>query len=137
MKREELVAMNSMILHEYYFDNLGGDGRPDSSWQKLLSRHFGSTAAWQHEFQMAGQSLSGGSGWVVLAYSPRDQKLVNSCSTDHAQTLAGGIPLLVMDMYEHAYQMDFGADAQEYIEAFFRNINWQEVHNRAAELRLV
>lgn len=137
LKREELIATNSMILHEYYFGNLGGNGKLDGNITKVISQQFGSNDAWEHQFRLTGQSLGGGSGWVILAYSARDKNLFNIWSSDHTQTLAGGTPLLVMDMYEHAYQMDYGADAKSYIDAFFKNINWEEVEKRAVELRLV
>lgn len=130
LKREELIAMNSMILHEYYFDNLGGDGQPGGNISKAISEQFGSYEAWEHEFKVTGQSLGGGSGWVILAYSPRDKRLFNIWSSDHTQSLAAGIPVLVMDMYEHSYQMDYGADAKSYIEAFFKNINWEIANKR-------
>jgi Fe-Mn family superoxide dismutase len=136
LKREELIARNSMILHEYYFDNLGGDGAVAGTIKDLIARDFGSVDAWQHDFKLTGQSLSGGSGWVMLAYSPHDKRLVNVWSSDHQVTLAAGVPLLLMDMYEHAYQMDYGADANSYIAAFFANVNWDQVNKRAEGLKL-
>jgi Fe-Mn family superoxide dismutase len=136
LKREELVAANSMILHEYYFGNLGGNGNAGRSFTNVLNKQFGSLEEWERQFRLTGQALGGGSGWVILAYSPRDKNLFNVWSSDHTQTLAAGVPLLVMDMYEHAYQMDYGADAKAYIDAFFKNINWDEVEKRAAELHL-
>ncbi|CAN5522750.1 Fe-Mn family superoxide dismutase [soil metagenome] len=130
LKRESLIAMNSMILHEYYFDNLGGDGKTGGKIKEVINRQFGSMEAWEHDFQLTGQSLAGGSGWVVLAFSPRDKRLVNVWSPDHQVGLAAGVPLLVMDMYEHAYQMDYGADANSYINAFFANLDWAKVNAR-------
>lgn len=135
LKREALIAMNSMIMHEHYFDNLGGDGKNLGEIKKLIDRQFGSVEAWEYDFKLTGQSLAGGSGWVMLAYNPRDRNLVNVWSSDHQVTLATGQPLLVMDMYEHAYQMDYGADANSYINAFFANINWSQVNQRAANLK--
>lgn len=132
LKREELIAMNSMIFHEFYFGNLGGDGKLGGKIADAIKKDFGSAEAWEHEFRSTGQALSGGSGWVILAHSPRDNRLYNVWSSDHTQTLAGGHPVLVMDMYEHAYQMDYGADAKSYIDAFFKNINWEEVDKRLA-----
>lgn len=131
LKREELVAMNSMILHELYFANLGGAGNSSGTTEKLINTAFGSIEAWEHDFKLTASSLSGGSGWVVLAYSPRDKRVHNVWSSDHLVSLAFGTPLLVMDMYEHSYQMDYGADAKGYIDAFFSNINWEEVESRA------
>lgn len=130
LKREELIAMNSMILHEYYFDNLGGDGKAGGDISTAITSQFGTHEDWEHEFRLTGLSLSGASGWVILAYSPRDKRMHNIVSSDHTQALADGKPILVMDMYEHAYQMDHGADAKAYIYAFFKNINWEEVNRR-------
>jgi Fe-Mn family superoxide dismutase len=131
LKREELVAMNSMILHELYFANLGGSGKSSGTTEKLINTAFGSVEAWEHDFKLTASSLSGGSGWVVLAYSPRDKRVHNVWSSDHLVNLAFGTPLLVMDMYEHSYQMDYGADAKAYIDAFLTNVNWEEVESRA------
>ncbi|MBL0184907.1 MAG: Fe-Mn family superoxide dismutase [Candidatus Obscuribacter sp.] len=135
LKREALIATNSMILHEYYFENLGGDGKIGGDIKNALTKQFGSLEAWEHDFKLTGQSLSGGSGWVILAYSARDKKLLNVWSSDHQVSLAAGVPILVMDMYEHAYQMDYGADANKYIDAFFSNIDWQRVNKRAENLK--
>lgn len=134
LKRESLIAMNSMILHEYYFGNLGGDGTVGGDIKNVLKQQFGSQDAWEHDFKLTGQSLAGGSGWVILAYSPRDKTLINVWSSDHQVGLAAGVPILVMDMYEHAYQMDYGADAKAYIEAFFSNLDWDAVDKRISGL---
>lgn len=125
LKREELIARNSMILHEFYFDNLGGDGKPGGEVEKQIKSAFGSIEAWEHDFKLTGQSLSGGSGWVILAYSRNDKRLHNVWSSDHTVGMADSAPILVMDMYEHSYQMDYGANAKAYIDAFFKNINWE------------
>src|SRR5215475_11825096 len=111
LKREELVASNSMILHEIYFDGLGGASRPGTALADAIARDFGSMERWRAEFVAMGKAEGGGSGWVILSYSPRDKRLVNQWAADHTTTLAGGDPVLVLDMYEHAYQMDFGAKA--------------------------
>ncbi|MCC7527997.1 MAG: Fe-Mn family superoxide dismutase, partial [Candidatus Melainabacteria bacterium] len=103
--------------------------------KNAITKQFGSLEAWEHDFKLTGQSLSGGSGWVILAYSPRDKKLLNVWSSDHQVSLAAGAPILVMDMYEHAYQMDYGADAKAYIDAFFQNINWEEVDKRIRQVK--
>jgi len=71
-----------------------------------------------------GKALGGGSGWVLLAWSPHDKKLVNTWAADHTMTLAGGRPILALDMYEHAYQMDYGAKAAAYVDAFMQGIRW-------------
>src|SRR5262247_4766663 len=77
LKREELIATNSMILHELYFDSLGAEGAPDATLREALTRDFGSIERWQSEFVAIGKALGGGSGWVLLMYTPRDAKLVN------------------------------------------------------------
>ena len=71
-----------------------------------------------------GKAQGGGSGWVILTYSPRDKRLINSWAADHTTTVAGGEPILVLDMYEHAYQMDFGVKAADYVTTVMNAINW-------------
>lgn len=133
LKREELIAYNSMLLHEIYFDSLGGDGLlPEGSLRSAIERDFGSVERWQSEFVAMGKALGGGSGWVVLGKSPRDGKLSNQWAADHCHTLAGGLPLLALDMYEHAYHIDFGAKAAAYVDAFMKNIDWNKIEKRWA-----
>lgn len=124
LKREELIAANSMILHEVYFDGLGGAGKPNGALAEAITRDFGSMERWQTEFAAMGKAEGGGSGWVILAYSPRDKRLVNQWAADHTTTLAGGRPVLVLDMYEHAYHMDFGAAAARYVDVYMEAIRW-------------
>ena len=130
LKREELVALNSTLLHELYFASLGGDGRPAEAMADALARDFGSFDRWRAEFVAIGNALAGGSGWVLLVHVPRDGRSINQYASDHSQTLAGGIPILALDMYEHAYHLDFGANAGAYVDAFMRNIDWPAVHAR-------
>ncbi len=127
LKREELIATNSMILHELYFDSLGSDGELDKALREVLARDFGSAERWRAEFVAMGKALGGGSGWVLLTYSHRDAKLVNQWAADHTCSLAGGTPILALDMYEHSYQMDYGASAGAYVDAFMQNIRWKNV----------
>ena len=127
LKREELIAMNSMILHELYFDGLGADGEPDRALREALVRDFGSVERWRAEFVAMGKAMGGGSGWVLLTYSLRDRKLVNQWAADHTHGLAGGTPLLALDMYEHSYHLDYGAAAAKYVDAFMQNIKWEHV----------
>jgi superoxide dismutase, Fe-Mn family len=124
LKREELIAANSMILHEVYFDGLGGAGKPGGALAEAITRDFGSMERWRTEFAAMGKAEGGGSGWVILAYSPRDKRLVNQWAADHTTTLAGGRPVLVLDMYEHAYHMDFGAAAARYVDIYMEAIRW-------------
>jgi Fe-Mn family superoxide dismutase len=124
LKREELIASNSMILHEIYFDGLGGATKPSGALTDAISRDFGSMDRWRAEFAAMGKAEGGGSGWVILAYSPRDKRLVNQWAADHTTTLAGGRPVLVLDMYEHAYHMDYGAAAAKYVDIYMEAIRW-------------
>ena len=127
LKREELIATNSMILHELYFDGLGGDGISDDLVDEALIRDFGSVDRWRSEFVAMGKALRGGAGWVLLTYAHRDRRLVNQWAADHTHTLAGGTPILALDMYEHSYQLDYGAGAEKYVDAFMQNILWPNV----------
>lgn len=132
LKREELIATNSVVLHEVYFDSLGASDRPAGALDAALARDFGSIEQWTAEFTAMGKALGGGSGWVLLSWSPRLGRLVNQWAPDHTHTLADGAPLLALDMYEHSYHMDFGAKAAAYVHAFMENINWTNVATRFA-----
>jgi len=124
LKREELVAMNSMILHEAYFDSLGGGGAASGTLADAITRDFGSVERWRTEFSAMGKAEGGGSGWVLLVYSPHDKRLINQWAADHTNAIAGGRPVIALDMYEHAYHMDYGAKAGGYVDAFMEAINW-------------
>jgi Fe-Mn family superoxide dismutase len=131
LKREELVAANSMLLHELYFGSLGGDGRTLVPAMKLaLEASFGTVERWRSEFVAMGKAMGGGSGWVLLTFVPRDGALMNQWAADHTHALAGSVPILALDMYEHAYHLDFGAAAAAYVDAFMSNIDWAAVYER-------
>jgi Fe-Mn family superoxide dismutase len=131
LKREELIATNSMLLHELYFASLGGDGLTMApAWATTLAASFGSAERWREEFVAMGKALGGGSGWVLLVFHPREGVLVNQWAADHTHTLAGGVPILALDMYEHAYHLDYGAAAGAYVDAFMANIDWAGVQAR-------
>ena len=125
LKREELIAANSMILHEIYFDGLGGGSALSGTLKDAIAKDFGSVERWRSEFVAMGKAEGGGSGWVILSYLPRDKRLVNQWAADHTTTLAGGRPVLVLDMYEHAYHMDFGAAAAKYVDIYMETIRWE------------
>jgi len=131
LKQEEMAALNSTLLHELYFASLGGDGRavPEAMAGALI-RDFGSVDRWRREFTALANALATGAGWVLLTWLPRDQRLINQSVSDASQGLAGGIPILALDMYEHAYQIDFGTNAPAYVAAFMRNIDWGAVVGR-------
>jgi Fe-Mn family superoxide dismutase len=140
LKREELVSMNSVALHELYFGNLGGEGNAGlgrADWHEVpdpiaaaLEPDFGSGRAWRQDFVGAAQSLAGGSGWALLMYSRRQKRFWNQAAADHTEAAVDAAPVLVLDMYEHAYHMDFGANATAYIDTFFRNVHWAAVLQR-------
>ena len=132
LKREELIATNSMLLHEVYFECLGegGGGDPSGALADAIVRDFGSLAHWRAEFVAMGKALGGGSGWVLLTRSPRDGSLSNVGAADHTHGMAGGAPVQALDMYEHSYHLDFGANVGAYVDAFMANIAWARVAAR-------
>jgi superoxide dismutase, Fe-Mn family len=131
LKRDEAAALNSTLLHELYFASLGGDGRSvPEEIAGAIARDFGSVLRWRQEFIALAGALANGAGWVLLTYVPRDGRLINQTASDHSQSVTGGIPILALDMYEHAYHLDFGANATAYIAAFMRNIDWNAVRAR-------
>src|SRR5690349_20778646 len=133
LKREQLVALNSTLLHELYFASMGGDGQPTKGMAEILARDFGSLERWRAEFRAMGYALGGGPGWVVLSYVPRDGRLINQYAAEHLQSAAGGVPILALDMYEHAYHIDFGANARAYADTFFCNLDWAALERRCED----
>jgi Fe-Mn family superoxide dismutase len=124
LKREQLIATNSMILHELFFDGLGDESEPGHDLRAAIERDFGSYARWRAEFIAMGKAIGGGAGWVLLSWSTRDQRLTNQWAMDHTTTLAGGMPILGLDMYEHSYHIDYGAKAATYVDTFMAAIRW-------------
>jgi Fe-Mn family superoxide dismutase len=124
LKREELIAWNSMILHEVYFAGLVPREKPSPTLAQTIERDFGSHERWTAEFAAMGKALGGGSGWVFLTWSRRDARLINTWAADHTMTLADGEILLALDMYEHAYHLDYGAKAAAYVDAFMQAFSW-------------
>lgn len=130
LKREQLLRTGSVVLHELYFGNLGREGAPDAALRQRLGAAFGSADTWEKEFKRMGVGLGGGSGWVTLGYNLHTGLLENYWHWDHLHAPSATLPILVMDMYEHAYQMDYGAAAPTYVDAFVRNIRWETVAER-------
>lgn len=130
LRERELTFRNSKTLHEAYFANLGGDGARSGAIETAISDAYGTTARWEEHVRATAMGLGGGSGWVVLALELETGALRTTWAGNHTQSLATSLPLLVMDMYEHSYQMDFGAAVPRYIDAFFANIQWDEVNAR-------
>jgi Fe-Mn family superoxide dismutase len=130
LKERELTFTNSAILHQHYFGNLGGSGKPSGPIEKRLAAGYGGFAQWEENFRAVGNSLGGGSGWAIVDFNFHTADVRTYWSAGHIQSLSFGAPLLVMDMYEHAYAIDYGSAAGKYIDAFFKNINWDEVNHR-------
>ena len=124
LKREELVATNSMVLHELFFDGLGDQSEPGPALREAIAKDFGAFEKWRQEFAAIGKALGGGSGWVLLSRSTRQNRLVNQWASDHCHILAASQPILALDMYEHSYHMDFGAKAGGYVDVFMDAVRW-------------
>jgi Fe-Mn family superoxide dismutase len=135
VKREELLRSGSLIMHQHYFGNLGGDGRIVGEVGAALGEWFGSAEAWEAEFRKIALGLGGGSGWAVLSFNLYTGELHNRWAWDHHTGVAWESPLLVCDMYEHAYALDYGAAAAKYVDAFMRNVDWAVVDRRLAVAR--
>jgi Fe-Mn family superoxide dismutase len=131
MKRRFGWEFNGMRLHELYFDNLGGKGTLNKSGKlaKLLPGAYGSVEAWEKDFRATGAMR--GIGWVVLYQDDTNGWLFNQWISEHdGGHPAGCRPILIMDVFEHAYMLDYGLKKADYIEAFFKNINWDVVEAR-------
>ena len=135
MKTEETFCLNGSLLHEWYFDNLGGKGgEAHGRIRELIDRDFGSYAKWETEFKATGLAVR---GWVVLAYELDGGKLHNFGQDAHNVGVPwGAYPLLILDVYEHAYGIDYGVKRAPYIDAFMRNIDWDNVNRRLEKFRL-
>lgn len=134
LKRRLGWEFDGMRLHELYFGNLGGSGeiKKDGPLYKRLTENFGSFEHWLADFKGAGAMR--GIGWAVLYEDPATGRLINTWINEHdVGHLAGGRPLLVMDVFEHAYLPDYGLKRGEYIEAFFRNVDWPTVESRLSK----
>jgi Fe-Mn family superoxide dismutase len=130
LRERELTYANSALLHEHYFGNLGGNGKPSGAVASALSDAYGTLGRFEELFRATGMSLAGGSGWTVLDLDFHTGDLRTFWSGNHSQACAFAAPLLVLDMYEHAYAIDYGSAAAKYVEVFWANVNWEEVGKR-------
>jgi Fe-Mn family superoxide dismutase len=130
LKREELHRTGSVILHEIYFDGLGGNGSPGGSIAEHLDSAFGGFANWESEFRRTAMALAGGSGWCILSYNRHTRSLHNYWAWDHMHGAISGEPLLALDMYEHSYHLDYGTATARYIDAFMANLDWEVIDAR-------
>ena len=135
LKRREAVAFNGSFLHELYFENLGGKGgKATGKLSDMIARDFGSFDKWTENFKACGMAAR---GWVVLGVTTYDGKLHNYCLDTHNFNVPWGcIPLLVMDVYEHAYTIDYGVKRPPYIDAFMKNINWAVCSKRLDKINI-
>ena len=138
LKRRFGWEFNGMRLHEYYFGNMAKDGKNLDKGHKIakkLVEDFGSYEAWEGDFKASGAMR--GIGWVALYFDPAGKKLFNIWINEHdVGHLAGCNLLLVMDVFEHAYMLDYGTNRADYIKAFFNNVDWNEVEKRFSKLNL-
>lgn len=130
LKRRMGWEFNGMRLHEYYFENLGGKAPLDKSGRlgKKLAEDFGSVEGWEADFRATGSMR--GIGWAILYQDNLTGRLINQWINEHdAGHLAGCTPILIMDVFEHAFMLDYGLKRADYIAAFFKNINWGVVES--------
>ncbi len=130
LKREHLMRTGSVVLHELYFDNMAPPSGRNGELDRALTVAFGNTDRWEREFRRIAAGLGGGSGWVMLAWNHHLGTLENYWMADHLHCPVYVEPILVLDMYEHSYHMDYGAAAGRYIDAFVRNIHWDTLAQR-------
>jgi len=135
LKVEETFALNGVKLHEAYFDSMGGNNECSGNIKELIEADFGSIEKWAEEFQALGLASR---GWVVLAYDWDEKKLHNFISDVHNH---GGVwnctPLVVLDVYEHAYMLDYGVKRKDYVDTFMKNLDWKEVNGWVAKYNLM
>jgi Fe-Mn family superoxide dismutase len=124
LRERELSFRNSMLLHEAYFGNLGGDGKRSGPLAGALG------TGWEEKFRATAMSLAGGSGWACVGLQLHGGELWTTWSGNHTQFPVGTLPLVVLDMFEHAYALDYGAAAAKYLDAWFANLKWDEVEKR-------
>ncbi|WOO36853.1 Fe-Mn family superoxide dismutase [Anaerocolumna sp. AGMB13020] len=129
IKRGEVFALNGVILHELYFENIGSlNNTPNEQVRRMLSRDYGSFDNWMAQFVATAKSSR---GWAILCYDPRSDSFRNDSLDAHDYgNMSMSIPLLVLDMYEHAYFLQYADDKVEYINRFMENIDWQVVGER-------
>jgi Fe-Mn family superoxide dismutase len=132
LKIEEGFALNAVKLHELFFYNIGDEQLEGKNVAQIFDKHFAGFDNWKKEFMACCLSAR---GWVVLAYDPRDKRLHNFICDAHNQGgIWGTTPILICDMYEHAYFVDFTTSKQMYIEWFMKHINWKVVEERIKEV---
>lgn len=129
LKVELSFTLDAVKLHEAYFFNLGGQGtRPNDKCMELINKGFGSFDAWQNDLKASGMSAR---GWAITAFDFDDNRLHNYIADDHnTYGIWNAMPVIVLDTYEHAYMIDYGVKRPPYIDAFLKNLNWEEINRR-------
>ncbi len=128
LKRREVFNACGQILHEIYWDALGGKGKPEGSVIEKINSDFGSFQAWETDFKAAAKCAL---GWTILVFDPSDNRLHNfNGDSHHMGVIWGSTPLLPIDVFEHAYYHDQGPNRAAYIDAFLRNVDWKKVSAR-------
>jgi Fe-Mn family superoxide dismutase len=122
LKRQETFSINGMKLHEVYFGHLGGNGKPGGELLKMIESDFESYEQWQEDMVSTGIAAR---GWGILAYDYRDNRLHTYGTDAHNIAVWGAVPLIALDVYEHAYMIDYGVNRKDYINSFFKNLNWE------------
>jgi Fe-Mn family superoxide dismutase len=135
LKRQETFAVNGMKLHEVYFGHLQGDGKAGGELLAMIEKDWGSLDEWKNEMIATGMSAR---GWAILAFDFRDNRLHVYGSDGHnVGAVWGAIPVIVLDVYEHAYFMDYGISRKAYIDSFFKNLDWNFANKIVNEYSLV
>ena len=134
LKRQESFSLNGVKLHEVYFGILGGSGKAEGEVAEMIIRDFGSIENWISDMTASGLSAR---GWVITSYDFAEKTLRSySADAHNIGIIAGTAPLIALDVYEHAYFMDYGVNRKGYIDAFFKNLNWQKIDAVAKEYGL-
>lgn len=133
LKDGETFAVNGVYLHEFYFNVLGGDGKPSGELMQQIEKDFGSYGAWEALFKACGMAAR---GWVVTAWDTMENKIKVFIGDMHNQGgVWGALPLIVLDVYEHAYFIDYGSDRKAYIEDYMKNLNWASANHLFSALK--
>lgn len=131
LKKKETYVADGAILHELYFDTLGGDGEPTGEVADKIRKDFGDLDTYLEDLKATCEAVTKNRGWVVTAYDPMDGRIHNFLCDAHDQGgVWGSIPIFTIDMYEHAYYMDFANDASAYVESVIENVDWNAINER-------
>lgn len=136
LKKKETYVADGAILHELYFDTLGGDGEPTGDVAEKIREDFGDLDTYFEDLRATCGAVTKNRGWVVTAYDPMDGRIHNFLCDAHDQGgVWGSIPIFTIDMYEHAYYMDFANDASAYVEAVLDNVDWDAINERYQRIK--